>query len=233
MGIVDCGLSIVDWKTRTINNRQSNIVNSIGFTLVELLIAATMMSILMIGLGSHLRGGLLVWRRTTESAEFLQRQRVALDRMARDLANAVAYQDVREDVPLPPASIATDSFQWVAAHQALAGVDSVRWVTYSCGPGEDPQGLWRTSRPLGGVRGGLEVSGELLLPGCVDLAIRYAYTAVEGSGTLEWRDEWLFPDEFPQAVEVTVRFESGREIRRVMAIPIGVLKSVQQAEGAG
>ena len=192
-----------------------------------------MMSILMVGLGSHLRGGLLVWRRTTESTELLQRERVALDRMERDLANAVAYQDPREDVPLPPASIAKGSLQWVAAHQALAGVDSVQWVTYSCGPSENTQGLWRTSLPLGAVRGGLEASAELVLPGCTELAIRYAYTAAQGSGTLEWRDESVFADEFPQAVEVTLRSESGREARRVMAIPIGVLKPVQEVEGAG
>ena len=39
-----------------------------AFTLVELLIAATMMSILVVGLSAHLRGGLTVWRRVTDTA---------------------------------------------------------------------------------------------------------------------------------------------------------------------
>src|SRR3989338_7112977 len=67
-----------------------------GFTLVELLIAATMMSVLFIGLGGHLRGGIEVWRQTTQRVDALQRQRVTLDRLERDLANGIVY-DARDE----------------------------------------------------------------------------------------------------------------------------------------
>ena len=88
-----------------------NVPNGPGFTLVELLIAATMMSVLFIGLGSHLRGGIAVWRQTTQRVDALQRERVALDRLERDLANSVIY-DQRdtaygvEEGKLPPPQFA-------------------------------------------------------------------------------------------------------------------------------
>ncbi len=73
-----------------------------GFTFVELLIAATIMSVLFVGLGSHLRGGILVWRRATATAETVQRERVGFDRMERDLANAFAYGATRSTcAPIP------------------------------------------------------------------------------------------------------------------------------------
>src|SRR3989338_7951880 len=69
---------------------------ALGFTLVELLIAATMMSVLFIGLGGHLRGGIIVWRQTTQRVDALQRERVTFDRLERDLANGIVY-DARDE----------------------------------------------------------------------------------------------------------------------------------------
>ena len=88
-----------------------------GFTLVELLLAATLISILFVGLGAHLRGGIIVWRRTTQTGEQLQRRRVAFTRLERDLANAIRYDDRGTAYGaalglLPPTRFSADTPAW-------------------------------------------------------------------------------------------------------------------------
>lgn len=216
-----------------------------GFTLVELLIAATMMSVLIVGLGSHLRGGLTIWRRTTETVEALQRERVALDQLERDLAHAVLYHDARQGDYLLPASVfSEDQLRWVTVQRRAGGprwtgtavqrggLDALRLVAYRCDEMEGVQGLWRTSQSVGEARVGVEAAPALLLAGCTGMALRYAYTAADGSGTLAWDGAWVYPDELPQAVEVTLQIGEGRTVQRVMTLPSGSLKSMSEAEGA-
>ena len=200
-----------------------------GFTFVELLIAATMMSVLFIGLGSHLRGGLLVWRQTTQTVDALQRERVALDRLERDLANAITYADPRREPPLPAPSFASDALRWFSVQQRHQARDAVRLVAYHCEFAEHLQGLWRTSQSVGEARAGLEPVKELVLPGCETLQVRYAYVPAEGTGSVEWRDEWRYPEELPQLIEVTLKLTGGRATRRLIAIPQGSFKLAEES----
>ena len=200
-----------------------------GFTFVELLIAATMMSVLFIGLGSHLRGGLLVWRQTTQTVEALQRERVALDRLERDLANAINYADPRAELLLPTPSFASDTLRWFTVQRRHQERDAVRLVAYRCETAEGLKGLWRTNQSVGEARAALEVVRELVLPGCEALQVRYAYVPAEGTGSVEWHEEWRYPDELPQLIEVTIEQTAGRSTRRLIAVPQG---SFKPAEGS-
>jgi type II secretory pathway pseudopilin PulG len=211
-----------------------NVPNGPGFTLVELLIAATMMSVLFIGLGSHLRGGIAVWRQTTQRVDALQRQRVALDRLERDLANAFVYDPSGSAQPAPPAlrfepsQLAFYTIQPKTQQQQPA----VRYVTYWYGQrdvdGTSTQGLWRTSQSLGEARSpSHKPAQELILPECETLSLRYAYAPADETAALEWLDKWLYQNVLPRLIEVTVRMSSGRDVTRVMAIPQGSLKQAQ------
>jgi len=201
-----------------------------GFTLVELLIAATMMSVLFIGLGSHLRGGITVWRQTTQRVDALQRQRIALDRFERDLANGIIY-DSRDEAygveegKLPPPQCTASSMKWYTVSSAVKP-PSVRFVTYACESLDGTIGLWRASQSVGEARTHSEPARELLLPDCSALEVRYAYAPADESAPLEWRQEWLYGRELPQLIEVTVRRTKAEEVTRVIAIPHGSFKSV-------
>ena len=225
-------LEVGSWKLErariSIQLPTSNLQLHPGFTLVELLIAATMMSVLFIGLGSHLRAGISVWRLTTQRVDALQRERIALDRLERDLANSVLY-DQRDDAygseegKLPPPQFGATSLAWYTVSPTTQR-PSVRFVTYACEPREDTTSLWRTSQSVGEARAKREPSKELLLPGCESLRVRYAYEPPAVSEALDWRETWLFSKELPRLMEVTVRMSSGREVGRVIAIPQGSLK---------
>ena len=203
-----------------------------GFTFVELLIAATMISILFVGLGTHLRGGLTVWQRTTATTDALQRQRVAFDRLERDLSNAIVYDDravsygnVKGQLPKPQFDAAAIDVYTVSTQP----FPSVRFVTYACERVNGTPGLWRTSQSVGEARARLpQPTPELVLPDCESMSFRYAYVPPKGAARagLEWKAQWPdSPDDalkLPRLIEVTVQV-SGRSVRRVCAIPIGLL----------
>jgi len=208
-----------------------NVPNGPGFTLVELLIAATMMSVLFVGLGSHLRGGIQVWRQTTQRVDALQRERVALDRLERDLANGIVY-DSRDEAygveagKLPLPQFTSTSLAWYTVSSAVKP-PSVRFVSYTCESWEQTAGLWRASQSLSEARTLSEPVRELLLPECETLRVSYAYLPLDESAALEWREEWLFAKELPRLIEVTVHRTAGHDVTRVMTIPHGSLKPAQ------
>ena len=206
-------------------------VRNCGFTFVELLIAATMTSVMFVGVGTHLRGGLTVWRRATETAQMLRRERVALDRLSRDLANAViydprlqAYGEEEGTLPLPAFEAERLSCFTVAA-ATRERLPSIRFVRYRCEPDGVQAGLWRSSQSLGEARARLDPARERLLPECGRLSFRYGVLPAGTSADpppLEWRDSWTGAEQrLPRLVEVQVRLPSGRRLRRVIEIPVG------------
>ena len=199
-----------------------------GFTFVELLIAATMMSVLFVGLGSHLRGGIIVWRRATSTTETLQRQRVALQRLEQDLANTFEY-----GAPdgVPALVFGSQDLQVTTLGPQFGYGYLARVVAYQCGEAEGRHGLLRRSQSLGEARAGLAPTPQVLLPACEQMSVRYAYASSAGAGPLEWRDQWLFPDEVPRHLEVSLRVSPGRQLQRVVTIPIGVLKPITEDAG--
>ena len=210
-----------------------------GFTLVELLIASTMIAVLFVGLGTHLRGGLTVWQRATYIGQMLQRRRVAFDRLERELANAIVY-DARQgsygpdEGQLPWPQFGETSVQFFTVAPASSRQPAtVRFVTYACGRVDGTEGLWRTSQSAGASRARNAVPAPtLVVSGCESLSFRYAYRAEsqEKSGTIEWRPDW--PDDpneplkQPRLIEVSLDV-SGRRAQRVVALTTGVLGKPQ------
>ncbi len=214
-----------------------------GFTFVELLIAATMISILLAGVGSHLRGGLTVWERARGTIEPLQRQRVGWERFRRDLAEAVVY-DPRSSVygssdgELPAPHFAGDTLAWFTLDRTIRPLGSVQTVEYRCEKRGEAQGLWRVSQSVDQARAHQEPRVRLVMEGCEALANRFAYLPTGGAGPLVWESQWQDAyKELPRLIEVTVRLTPARgqpaqEIRRVLMIPIGTLKELPGGGGS-
>ena len=203
-----------------------------GFTFVELLIAATMMSVLFVGLGAHLGGGVAVWRRTTQTMDALQRRRVALDRLEHDLANAIVYDGRDEsygmDVgKLPRPQFGDTTLAWFTVSPATEQqLPAIRFVTYRCEQVNDALGLWRTSQSVGEARSKRLPPSELVLPGCEELRVQYAGAPSTKSERIEWRAQWDDSEkELPRLLEVSIQLASGGRFTRMCAIPVGVLKS--------
>ena len=206
-----------------------------GFTLIELIIAGTMMAVLFVGLASHLQGGMAVWRLATTTTARQQRERVALERLARDLANSFVYDARGSSQPAPQFGAHALTWFTVSARNA-GGPPAVRIVRYECARVGDTVGLWRTSQSVSEVRAGRGPTPVLLLPDCDALSIRYAYLPASASGGPGGSEEPLvwFPDwqdggtrELPKLLEASMHFGSGRARQRILAIPVGVLKSHQ------
>ena len=198
-----------------------------GFTLVELLVAATMMSVLFVGLGAHLRAGLTVWQRATTTGERIQRQRVGLERLQRDLANAflydargTSYGDTQGSLLHP--QLDSDGLAYFTVLQGVEALPSVRFVTYRCGESGGVAGFWRTSQSLADVRARREAVPELLLPECDQFSLRYAVPSTDAAEPLSWREQWNDAEKsLPRLVEVTVHARSGASLKRLFAIPAG------------
>ena len=200
-----------------------------GFTFVELLIAATMMSILFVGLGAHLRGGLIVWQQSTLRGEAVQRRRSAFDRLERDLANAFVY-DNREEAygeefgGLPAPQFGADALVVFTVERIPGGLPAVRIVTYRCEEREGTAGLWRTSQSIGEARAKLEPAAALLLGGCSALWLQYAQRRTAGEGRLEWGPPAdTGPLALPRLIKVSLKLSGGGRMERVCAVPAGVL----------
>ena len=209
-----------------------------GFTFVELLVAATIMSILIVGLAVHLRGGMIVWQRTTQTTEVLQRQRVAFDRLERELANAIVYDERGDEkntvygpgegkLPLP--EFGAHELRWFTVVPSGKGISTVRFVTYECKQIGDESGLWRTSQSIGEARAKVSPPPpELVLKGCEVLSLLYAYLPTEPTKPLEWHDDWKDAyKELPRLVEISASLPSSK-LRRIFSVPVGVLKELKE-----
>lgn len=209
-----------------------------GFTLVELLIAATMLAVLFVGLGAHLRGGLTVWHHATTTIEALQRQRVAFDRLDRDLANAIVYDDQDVSYGTNPGQLPSPQFEstpmrWLTVSRGTSAQPArIYVVSYACEAIDGVRGLWRTDQLIGQARARRPVVPELVLQDCESLDVEFAYRSMgqpaDQPGALEWRREWQEPKkELPYLIRMTVQSTAGVARRHLAVVPSGVLKSTQ------
>ncbi len=205
-----------------------------GLTFIELIIAATMTSVLFMGLGAHLRGGVQVWRRTTQTSEALQQRRIALDRIERDLANAFvldekpgAYGDTAGQ--LPAQEFGSSRLAWFTIEE-----DRVKFVTYECldHDHDEVTDLLRTSQFIGQARAkSTAIVPEVVLPHCESLKVRFAYMLGAEGNRLTWSESWQGdPNKkkvvLPRLIEVTIISE-GQESSRVCAVPVGLLRELE------
>ena len=205
-----------------------------GLTFVELLMAATIFSILLVGVSGHLRGTVMAWRRATSTVEQLQQTRVALDRLGEDLANAFVFEATETWTPL--ALFAAGQLQFYTVRQGRTGAEGdrgVRFVTYALEPEDEALSLVRTSRTAQEAAWDLPTPPQSLLRPIQSLSIRYAaLMEVEGgqeTSQLEWLTDWQDPTKLPKLVEVTVELGGSaavpQRVRQVFVIPHGSLES--------
>jgi len=213
-----------------------------GLTFVELLIAVLMVSILFVGLSTHLRAGMTVWERVTQSTEMRQRERTSLERLERDLANAFVLDERPvTDTPLTPVvfTASTMAFYSVPPRDSFYGAP-VQFLTYWCGTIGGRSGLWRRRWSIGESLAKQGAEPELILPECEQVVFSYAYLRSDDparqSEPLDWRSSWLdLPKALPRMIQMEmtlaergkhrgVATTTNRTLKIFLLVPAGVLK---------
>ncbi len=209
-----------------------------GFTLIELMIACTMMAILVFGVSGHLRAGIDVWKRLEKSAETLQRRRTAIERFNRDITHAIVIDPREEaygleDGKLPSPVFSNSQAEWYTAQgpSPERPMGALLFVRYWCGSDGTQTGLWRQQFSIAAARTRVEPDPALLLPGCETLELRYAYLPTGESKELDWRQSWSGKvNQLPGLVEMRLKTAENEESLHVFSVPAGTLSDVQTGE---
>lgn len=222
-----------------------------GLTFVELLIAVMMVAILFVGLSTHLRAGMTVWERVTQSTDMRQRERASIARLERDLANAFVFDERAsaygpgDGLLSPPALTNTSiAFYSVPTREALNQTPA-QYLVYWAGSIGNQSGLWRQRWTIDQSRAKRGADPELILPECEGIRFSYAYLrsedASQQSQPLDWQSSWQeTPKALPRLVGVEFKLAERQRIRgvtttvhrtlqRVALIPAGVLRAPQQS----
>ncbi len=189
-----------------------------GFTLLEMLIAMTLLGLLMLALFGGLRLGARVWeagdarsadRARTEAVQrFIRgtlgraRPLAAADRGGDDVIAFIGRDDGLEFTVALPAHLSAGGFDHVSL--ALADLDGARGLVLRYGP------LQRRDDGRAELAGLGEAEAAVLLDDVTTVAFSY-YGVPEGGEDGEWTDRWDDEARLPLLVRIRVGFpESDR-----------------------
>jgi len=183
-----------------------------AFTLLEVMLAVTMLGLLVLAVSSTWNAGLRGWKRSNGLADTFQRQRILLDALT-ELAQAAVYVPERAKLyavradrdPLlgDTISFVTTSDALLPPHESL--IVGMRRVTIGMDRAEDGQpALIMINTPaLQEIDRLHPPAGHLLGRDITGFAVRY-----RDAQTGLWKETWTENDHFPSAIEFTLTFAS-------------------------
>ena len=215
-----------------------------GFTLLELLLALSIFSIIAVCLYSVFAGGIRVWRKQEEGFKYAHTTRLALDRMAKELRNAINYS-----VPATTGMGAEDN----QGLRFIGEKDKFSFITVTDGEIAKVSYLFsakggENARFQNGVLKRIIVlqkegfkeenqKEDVLVADIDELSFEYAYEGEGKDSPAIWADSWGEEGQakIPKGVRVTLEFDKGakdqnkKEIfRKTVFIPTG---SLEKKEG--
>ncbi len=220
-----------------------------GFSLLELLLAVTIFSIIAVVLIASFTAGIRIMRRSEEAMRRHQSLRLAMDEISLDLRNALL-------APLPAAERQTvaeteggqepvyyftgtrDGFEFVTLKERYEEGGSVIEVCraeYYFDEG-NPAALMRSIMPLssGPAAGGTN-EDEILLSGIIKgMEVTYCYEPLDEDGPPEWYDYWEMEEAIPAGVKIDfdlVGLGPLSQFKKTVLTEVGVLGSLED-EGA-
>lgn len=204
-----------------------------GFTLVELLVAITVLALvgaLVTGLVRVVQGG---WTRVQARAEDGERDRLARDLLRRVVEGALPFADRSDEPPEPWFEGDPDALRLIAEAPSWAAPALLRIWRIEARPTETGERRLVVQRadvspgvePLAALDGAPEVT--LLQAPSIELA----YLTTEGASGPVWRERWAELGKLPQAVRVTIAEESGSP-RETLLLPLRV-DAEARCSGAG
>ena len=196
-----------------------------GLTLIELLLALSLYTIVLFIIAASLRGGLTVWERDEKSSKRNFDLDLFWAKMAEELENAVSLE------PVPFVGKKNEIQMTTLTHGALVKKKGKRFVKVQYRlEGENlvrqefnlPEVLQKklSVRPIG---------TQVWLEGVRKILFQYAYTGAKG--VIVWKEEWEQKENdigFPFGIKVTLDRYQDNEIvhaEKIFFIPDGMRRS--------
>lgn len=211
-----------------------------GFTLLEIMLAVTILGLLVIAVSSVWSAGLSGWKRSHGLTETLQRQRITLDSLGNLVQSTVYFQErnqlyaIRgEHDPLGNDSISfvTASDELLAPNEAtLAGLRRVT-IRVQQDTGALPALIIENAPALQPTDKDIVSVPHVLAQGITGFNVRYR--TVSG----EWKDRWEQTDKMPYGIEFAVGFAPANDrspaqiVSRKIDLPSAKLAGTYQPPG--
>ncbi len=205
-----------------------------GFTLIEMLIAVAIFSVVALALYAAFSSGVSVWRRSEEGMGVYHDVRILLDDMAKELKCAVFFDESvndDDDRILPFKGGASEiSFPTLLPVSAEDGSVMPEIVKVFYRFNKEESSIERCAVTAAeGYNVDIAVK-EVLRKGVFAFNLSYPYDTGDDDDPYEWKDEWD-DEEFrvPRGVMITLAVQrpggddSGEEFLKAVFIPTGVL----------
>ena len=169
-----------------------------GFTLLELIISITILSLIAVIIGSGFRLGLKAWERGDEEAEAVQTMRVLSGLVFQQLKSAYPYKIKIDDENVVVFKGEPDSMIFVTT-LSTPYPGGFKWVRYLHKDGAllYKEGMLPDKELIDNIPG-----DEEILENDVDEVNFQYYSNDEG----EWKESWEFSDKLPGAVRAQISY---------------------------
>jgi general secretion pathway protein J len=197
-----------------------------GFTLVELLLSLSILSIILVVVLGALRIGVRSWEKGENVLSIQQRSRTILDQLTRQLTSASVLMRAQEEQPLVTFAGNSQSIEFTSSLPLISRIQfgpvHVKYVVETEPSGKKRLLLYEknitaedylSERPLRFDTDALVLIGEL-----EDLRFEYVGNARDGPD-LNWTSSWRSQKstDLPRAVRITYRDEKERHKVQVIA----------------
>ncbi|MBN2317670.1 MAG: prepilin-type N-terminal cleavage/methylation domain-containing protein [Acidobacteria bacterium] len=222
------------------SEKRSAVQSEKGFTLLEMMVAVTLVVMMALGIWSIFRTSLRAWSRGTEYIDASQRQRNILDMVRKQIASAyplTAPPDPASPVPVNPIFHGTETSLYFISLNSLRFHDSPGLTLVNYEVAQDLQGAYtlqeREERYLGQIP---DTESEMDLPGATPLFgnLIQCYFEYRSNDDNEdpWVREWDARErgQLPEAVAVTMASTDIDGVTRNhhMIVPIHATKGTLQ-----
>ena len=233
--------------------KASEFKNQTGFTLIELILSITILSMVLVTIYATLSMGSRTWEKGERDIERIQRLRVVMDLLSREIKSAFPYKVTPSELDTHKEFFAfegkKDSLSFVSCVPLHGGSGKLSWLTFWV---EEGEGLVVVERDA--LRADIFKEREtidkdemvVLDDGVAALEFEYyRFESGETEGAAEkevsWEEAWDAEEEgsLPQAVKVTVTFleEAARKeaedelYTRELVIPLMIHTDVLKGGG--
>ncbi|MBI5663528.1 MAG: prepilin-type N-terminal cleavage/methylation domain-containing protein [Nitrospirae bacterium] len=190
-----------------------------GFTLLELVIAVTILPLIILIIGNGFRLGMNAWEKGEQETVWTQRFRVLSGLLSQQIKSAYPYMMEVEDEKVAVFEGTSDSVMFVTA---LTDSDfgGFKWVRYSHKEGTLflKEGLLPDKELDDSIKGDEEVVDTDIKE------IKFAYLSLEDN---EWKDSWDYGKKLPGAVRVKISYFEPF----LITIPMGMAAGEEDKEG--
>ncbi len=210
-----------------------------GFTLLELLIAVVIFSIVAVVLYSSFHTGIRILRRSESAMEFHQDLRLVTEELSLDLRNTLLASLYEEPIETPVEEEEEERAVYYFIGEAkkfsfvtLKGRDICN-VTYFLKGGEVGGNLMRITQYQGRGFATRPDETEALLSGIGDMEVSYSFEGEDEDSPPIWRNEWDQEERVPLGVKINLKLKglgSLTEFTKTVYISVGALGVMEESE---